>query len=321
MASLALLISIFLLGMNVGCGTAPSGGSRSTPTSVSVYSSLFSSRYPVTLRANLSYGPFPQNTLDLCVPPQLSGPRPVVILIHGGGFVAGDKQYQFDEHDTLLEVCKGLASQGFAVASINYRLAADALWPSQVADAQLAVRWLRTHASDLQLDPGRLCTIGLSAGAYLSVFLGVLQSTHAGDQAQLLATVSPTVSCVVDFYGPVDLAHLLQTNPVPNQTVVQMLGYETPEMNPRLYHAASPLFFVSSKSAPTLIIHGTQDDIVPLAQSQALHSALQQNHIPVQLITYQGKHSLEGLNEQQIRGLWEQALAFLRTYESPSSKP
>ena len=205
------------------------------------------------------------------------------------------------------------------MASINYRLAPDAFWPAQVVDSQLAVRWLRAYAAELKLNQEHICTVGLSAGAYLSVFLGVLQTIHAGDRADLLASESPAVSCVVDFYGPVDLAELLKTAPEPNQTVRDLLGYATPETNPGLYHAASPLFLVSSHSAPTLIIHGTQDTTVPIAQSQALKQALQQHHVAVQLITYPGTHSLGGLSKQQIRDLWTHVLNFLVSYQHPEN--
>jgi acetyl esterase/lipase len=278
---------------------------------------LFSPHYQVESQSNIAYGPSFEEQLDLCRPMGISTARQGIVLIHGGAFVAGDKHYQFDDYDTLPEVCQGLASQGFLVASINYRLAPDAFWPAQVVDAQLAVRWLRAHAAELKLNPQHICTVGLSAGAYLSVFLGVLQTIHAGDRADLLASESPAVSCVVDFYGPVDLAELLKTAPEPNQTVRDLLGYATPETNPGLYHAASPLFLVSSHSAPTLIVHGTQDTTVPLAQSQALQHALQQHHVSVQLITYPGTHSLGVLTRQQIRVLWTDVLNFLVSYQHP----
>jgi acetyl esterase/lipase len=316
--NIKIIFMVFLLLTIAACSTTPPATTKpmATPTATPTFSRLFSPHYQVTLKPNVAYGSLPDQILDLCTPSGLSTPRPGIVLIHGGGFVGGDKRYQFDDQDTLFDVCMGLASQGFVVASINYRLAPASTWPSSLVDAQLAVRWLRTHASEIKLDPQRLCSAGLSAGAYLAVFLGVLQTIHTGDQASLLATQSPHVSCVVDFYGPVDLARLVKTAPGPNQEVVQaLLDHATPESNPKLYHDASPLFYVASQSAPTLIIHGTHDMTVPIEQSQSLQSALQQHDVPVEYITYAGEHSLGGIDEQQIRGLWGQAVAFLVAHE------
>jgi acetyl esterase/lipase len=314
---IAITLNLILLCSMIGCGTSTSVSPKPTPTPSPTFTRLFSPHYQVKSQFNIAYGPSFEEQLDLCRPSGISTARPGIVLIHGGAFVAGDKRYQFDDYDTLLDVCQGLASQGFLVASINYRLAPDAIWPAQVVDAQLAVRWLRAHASEIKLNPQDLCTVGLSAGAYLSVFLGVLQKIHVGDRADLLASESPGVSCVVDFYGPVDLAQLVKTAPEPNQTVRDLLGYATPESNPDLYRAASPLFLVSSQSAPTLIIHGTQDTTVPIAQSQALEQALQKQRVSVQLITYPGTHSLGGLSQQQIRVLWTHVLDFLVSYQHP----
>ena len=315
--SIAITFNLIFLCSLIGCGTSITASPKPSPTPSPTFTRLFSAHYQVAIQSNIAYGPAFEEQLDLCRPLGISTARPGIVLIHGGAFVAGDKRYQFDDYDTLPDVCQGLASQGFLVASINYRLAPDAIWPAQVSDAQLAVRWLRAHASEIKLNPQSLCTVGLSAGAYLSVFLGVLQKIHPGDRADLLASQAATVGCVVDFYGPVDLAQLLKTAPESNQTVRDLLGYATPESDPELYHAASPLFLVSSQSAPALIIHGTQDTTVPIAQSQALQQALQKQHVSVQLITYPGTHSLGELSQQQIRVLWTHALTFLVSYQHP----
>src|SRR5262249_45945196 len=153
------------------------------------------------------------------------------------------------------------------VASINYRLAHADPWPAQVEDAQLAVRWLRAHQDELHLDGHRLCSVGLSSGAYLAVFLGVLMATLPGDRANELADQSSQSSCVADFYGPVDLAAWYTSSPESQPEIRDLLRRATPKSNPALYRTASPLYAVSSASAPMVIVQGSGDTTVPEAQS------------------------------------------------------
>jgi len=306
---IALVCALLVLAScaSVGGGAQPTPRPTATPS----FASLFTPHLPVTVREDVAYGHLPEQILDLCTPLRTSTPRPGIVLIHGGAFVGGDKHYQFDDYHFLSDVCKGLASQGFVVANIDFRTASS-VWPAPLEDAQLAVRWLHANAASLGLDAQRICAAGLSSGAYLAVFLGVLQQAYPGDQAETLAGEPSHVSCVVDFYGPVDLAELVKTAPAANfQVVLILMGAETLESNPQRYHAASPLFYVSRQSAPMLIVHGTHDDTVPPAQSQALLQALQQQGVPAQFIAYEGKHSFGGLSEQQIRELWGQALRFI----------
>jgi acetyl esterase/lipase len=316
------VLSMILIFALFGCSNAlpatnkPMAAATSTPTALPLYSRLFSTHYQVTFRPDVAYGRLSQEILDLCIPTGLPTPRPGLVLIHAGGWFTGDKRETFDqEQDNLQSTCMGLASQGFLVASINYRLTPGATWPTQLVDAQLAVRWLRAHADTFGLDPRHICAAGLSAGAHLAVFLGVLQATHQGDEAELLATTSPRISCVVDFFGPVDLIQLVKTSPNTLPEVRDLLGQVKLESNPALYRAASPLFFVSSQSAPMLIIHGIQDTDVPVSQSLALQHSLQQQHVPVKYIGYEGDHLFGGLNEQQIRDIWAQVLAYLAAQE------
>jgi acetyl esterase/lipase len=308
------------------CNLPHVGGQRARPTPTTGPTDLFSATYSVSVRENVAYGAHPAQTLDLCRPDGLSTPRPGVVLIHGGAWTSGSKRYQFDDFHTLRDVCRGLASQGFLVASIDYRLlslsgplgARSDPWPAQLNDAQLAVRWLRAHAGDVGLDKTRLCAAGLSVGAMLAVFLGALREIAPGDQSSLYPSESPQVSCVADFYGPVDLVALLKAAPDANKDVFQaLLGYTTPEENPDGYRAASAFYRISSQTAPTLIAHGVHDQIVPIEQSLALFAALRDHEVPAQFITYSGGHSFAGVNLEQSRVIWLQVLAYLAAQEHP----
>lgn len=265
-------------------------------------------QFQVTTQMNVSYGPLPDEVLDLCTPQNSTINHPGVLLLHGGGWMSGDKS----SYDAL---CRLLAARGWVAATINYRLAPRYTWPDQLVDSQLAVRWLRAHAAQYGLDPPRLCSWGSSAGGHLAVFLGVLASLHPGDEAGLLTTQSPHVSCVVDEFGPVDLTVPLGPGAVP--VLRDLFGGATQESNPAVYRDASPIFAVSSQSAPTLIIQGSQDQVVDPGQSQELFQALQRLRITVDYISYDGGHGFAGLSQHQQAALEQRAISFLVTEERP----
>ncbi len=299
---------IFLLSILILLFT--SCGSTKTPVSLlSAKAANFPQVYKVETLDNTGYGPLPDEMLDLCYPINASTPRPGVILIHGGGWTGGDKR----TNDTF---CSSLASQGFVAAAINYRLTPRYLWPAQLIDAQLAVRWLRAKASFIHLNPQRLCAFGTSAGAHLSILLGTLPTIHAGDEAGILANESPAVSCVVDEFGPTDLSQMLST-PYQRSLVLPLMHNLTPQADPALYRDASPLFAVTSHSAAMLIVQGTQDTVVPQSQSLSLQQKLQAAHVPVKYISYKGEHGLSGIDQEQKDAIQAQVVAFLNAQEHP----
>ena len=136
---------------------------------------------------------------------------------------------------------------------------------------------------------------------------------HPGDEANLYAGQSPKVRCVVDAYGPVDLTpHGADAD---QQATMQALLGTTLDADPARYRDASPLFAVSSASAPTLIIQGARDTLVPPSQSQALQQALERAGVPVQYISYDGDHAFSGLTQQQIEMLVLEAGPFIAAQE------
>ena len=244
---------------------------------------------------------------DSCKPVGARTLRPGVIFIHGGGWTIGD-QTSYDN------ACATLATYGFVGATINYRLAPTSVWPAQIVDAQLAVRWLRAHAATYDLDPQRLCAWGDSAGGHLAVYLGVSQTIHPGDEQTLDADQLPQVSCVVDDFGPVDLTNI--HTPTAQQALQQLFGVPY-SAAPDRYRDGSPLFLVSPQSAPTLIIQGTHDMVVPPSQSQALQAALQRNHVPVQYVSYDGGHGFTGISQSQTQSILITIFRFLVAQEHP----
>lgn len=309
---LVLLVALVILAGCAGGGASASVAhprpAAASATAASAPATIPPAVYTAETRADVAYGPLNGETLDLCLPGGAATARPGVLLIHGGGWQGGDKsQYE--------DLCRRLAERGFVAATMNYRLAPAHRWPAQLVDAQLAVRWLRSQARDLNLDPARLAAYGDSAGAHLALFLGSLATNHLGDEASLYAGQSPKVNCVVDAFGPVDLT-LSGVDPIQRGIVQTFIGAAL-DADPAAYRDASPLFVVSPRSAPTLIVQGMRDTLVPPSQSQALQQALQQAGVPVRYIAYDGDHAFAGLSQQQRAAIALQAGAFLAAQERP----
>jgi len=209
--------------------------------------------------------------LDLYLPRRESGARlPVVVWIHGGGWRSGNKS-----RTRAPEVL----GDGYAVASINYRLSHEATFPAQIHDCKAAIRWLRAHADRYGLDPERIGAWGSSAGGHLAALLGT-----SGDVAELEGDVggnldqSSRVQAVCDFFGPADLLAVLEpgawaSHGRPTSSVALLLGGPVAE-RVDLARLASPVTHVSADDPPFLIVHGDQDAVVPLDQSERLYRAL-----------------------------------------------
>lgn len=226
--------------------------------------------------------------LDVYRPQGFTGKRPGVVLVHGGGWVMGDKSF-------YAPVGNLLASHGYVAFSVNYRLAPVAHYPAQVDDAQRAVRWIRAHAADYNLDPDRIGAMGDSAGGYLVAMLGTRDTRDNSDKD--LAGYSSRVQCVVDLYGPTDFT-VPKTSPGVSEQGLQFLKAffgKTVEEAPDLYREGSPIIYVSKQSAPFLIFHGTADPLVPVDQSERFYKALKAAGVDTALILlYDQPHGFQG---------------------------
>ena len=136
--------------------------------------------------------------LDLYLPEKPQGPLPLVIWIHGGAWLGGDKA------DCP---ARRLVQRGYAVASVNYRLSNEAIFPAQIKDCKAAVRWLRAHTAEYGLDAGHFGVWGASAGGHLVALLGTSGDTKDFDKGENLG-VSSRVQAVCDWFGPTDLLQM-----------------------------------------------------------------------------------------------------------------
>lgn len=232
--------------------------------------------------------------LDLHLPDG-DGPFPVVLWIHGGGWQEGSRVWlpdsiaPFGLHERLL-------ARGYAVADVDYRLSAEAPYPAQLIDVQSAIQWLRHHAEQLRLDPGRFATLGESAGGHLAAMAGLAGADETAIQA------------VVNWYGAADLLDVRNDRDA-NTAPALLLGGPIAERRD-FAEWASPLYRVHAAAPPFLNMHGTDDDVVPFDESVRLAEALRAQGVRCDLYPVPGAgHCFVGYAD--IAGLIEASADFL----------
>jgi acetyl esterase/lipase len=220
--------------------------------------------------------------LDLYLPAAPTGP--LIVWIHGGGWREGSKANP-----------PGLAAltEGVAVASLAYRFSQDAVFPAQIEDCKAAIRWLRAHAAEHGYDPQQVCVWGASAGGHLAALLATTGHVQDFDVGENLDQPS-RIQCAVNWFGPSDFPGFQPPNADPAvqrkgpaSLLTQLLGGDLTEKL-ELAKRASPLTWVTKAAAPMLILHGTEDPLVPVSQSQRLAEALKASGVEVQLEVIEG---------------------------------
>ena len=228
--------------------------------------------------------------LDLHLPAG-AGAHPVVVFLHGGGWRLGSRHTTGPMYRGASPTpFERMAQAGIAVASVDYRLSGEATWPAQLHDAKAAVRWLRTRADDLGIDPERIAAWGESAGGHLAELLGLTGSDAALEGDVGIVGTSSRVSAVVAWYAPSDVAAVATdtgADPAdPSTREAQLLGAPAPDV-PELAAQASPLTHVRPDAPPFLLLHGAADRFIPCGQSERLYAALVEAGVDVELDLYE----------------------------------
>jgi acetyl esterase/lipase len=237
-----------------------------------------------TVEKNIAYSSadFINLKMDVYYPLTAPGLMPVVVYLHGGAWIQGDKS----DASISPEVSE-LVKRGFLVASINYGLAPQYTIPGQIENAKCAVRFLRANSSYFGIDSDKIGALGSSAGGHLASLLGSSDKSAGMDVAGGFLDQSSRVECVVDFYGPTDLRALFSGYPV---IVLQELA-GTSDTTSGILDKISPLTYVSADDPPFLILHGDKDNVVPLSQSQVLYQRLLTAGVPaILMVVKNGDH-------------------------------
>ena len=196
-------------------------------------------------------------SLDL-YQPLAGGTFPVILQIYGGSWQTGSPSNQewFSHY---------FAQRGYLVVAIDYRHAPEWKWPEQIVDVRSALYWVSENSSRFGGDPSRIVVVGRSAGAQLAMRLAYQEGPSS-------------IRGVVNFYGPIDLAHGWRNPPQPDPAnvrgILEMFIGGTPDQKPEHYRHASPMTFVSKSVAPTLSLYGSRDHIVEARYGRLLDSAL-----------------------------------------------
>ena len=213
--------------------------------------------------------------LDAYVPPAGEDPRPAVVMIHGGGWRAGDKASWRPEAEQL-------AARGWVAFSINYRLDEPAVFPAEIDDVQAAVRWVRAHAQEYGVDPTRIAAIGESAGGHLSAMLATLGTGGLDRDARIRVGAA--------WSPPVDLTALAGSRGA--GWIGPLLGCNRQTCPDRLAQS-SPVTHVDGTDAPLYLVSSTEE-LVPLSQSRAMAERLKAAGVDHRLDVYPGtRHALD----------------------------
>ncbi|MDB5229937.1 MAG: lipase [Chitinophagaceae bacterium] len=247
---------------------------------------------------NVAYGSDPFQKMDVYLPAGRSQETtPVLLLLHGGGWIGGDKR----DFQSAVDYFK-LNLPHFAIVNINYRLAtlnAQNLWPTQIDDAKKAVAFIDQKSGEYQINNEQLAVAGASAGAHLALLLAY-RYNHENK-----------IKAAIDLFGPTDLVSLYNNSGNNNYPMLLSLFLKgSPVSNPKNYETASPVSAITKNSPPTLILHGSDDRTVPVSQSERLHAVLNSFNVKNQLIVYPGeRHGWYGRN---LTDTYNKMLAFLK---------
>ena len=229
---------------------------------------------------NVRYGALEEQTLDVYYPDDGPGPFPLIFYIHGGGWILGGKR-----DGSIVCILSGALARGFAVASVDYRLAPKTKFPENLFDVKTAVRWARANAAQYRFDPDRFGAIGDSAGGYFALMLAATAGNPALEGEQYgWAGVSSALQAVCDLYGPVDMerdwteyyaASGVKRLPLKIKGHPIMEEFEFSSVTaPNLAPLVSPHRYVHAGMPPVLLQHGESDGVVPYQHSVLMYERI-----------------------------------------------
>jgi acetyl esterase/lipase len=225
-----------------------------------------------------------------------------VVLVHGGGWSGGHR-------DTLAWHAHQLALEGYVACTIDYRLSGTAPYPAALIDCQSALKWVRTNSDRFAIDPNRVGVVGSSAGGHLVACLGARDD----------GPVSARANCVVDIHGIHDFIPIGNTGTSPVKQATTFLGGSMHE-KPEIWADASPVRHVDAHTAPMLLLHDPDDELVPYEQSILLANALMRAARPMQFLPTPGSGHGFIYNPEHAwtQRVWPTVVIWLNLYLVPT---
>jgi len=220
-----------------------------------------------------------KHLLDIYLPANAKGKLPLVIFVHGGGWLTNDK---YADMGYMKKTVAEIVGNGFALASIDYRFSTQAVFPAQMQDCNRAVSFLYDNADKYGLDKSRFAVMGFSAGGHLASLMGLAKNNNVNAFFMTGGSRQFNFKGVVDFYGPADL--LLFPGSDDTKSPEAILIGAAPISRPDLSKAASPVTYVDKNDPPFLIIHGEKDELVSTKQYRLLSAWLTLASVPNELI-------------------------------------
>ncbi len=286
---------------------AGSGAARAQLSDTTAFLAHVSNQYRVVPNVVYHVANNHDNKLDLYLPANPSGSTPVLLMIHGGGWVQGTKEAQILRALPYLEM-------GWAVVNVTYRLVQVSRAPAAVEDCLCALEWIARNAEQYNFDTSRIVTSGNSAGGHLALTSGMVPSSAglgrecvSGSFTGPATTRSVEVAAIINWYGITDVADLVD-GPNTKGYAVQWLGGLSNRAD--VARLVSPLTSVRRGLPPILTIHGDADPIVPYEHAVRLHAALDDAGVPNELHTVAGG-SHGGFNRAQTLKIYETIQQFL----------
>lgn len=300
-----LFIALALAPAGFTFAQAPKAPPRPSPEELKVKAKEFAEKNGIDLHLDQPYAgnSNPKQMVDLYLPKKRNSdkPLPVIAFIHGGGWVNGDR---IGYASAAIQLAR---TGDYATVGVGYRLTKEAHWPEQIYDCKAAIRWVRGHAKEYNLDPDRIGVTGSSAGGHLSSLIGT-----SGDVKELegslgeFSSLSSRVSCVVNLCGPEDFTQALMFDKdgkpvVADEAVSGLLGGTYVEKHAEAV-AASPVTYVSKDDPPFFTMHGDADKRVAYLHAQAIDAALKKAGVPSLLVPItNGGHGSVGHPETMKR--------------------
>ena len=246
-----------------------------------------------------------KHLLDIYLPANSKGKVPLVVFIHGGGWIGNDK---YADMGYMTETINAMLNSGFAIASIDYRFAQNAVFPGILQDCNKAVSFLYDNANKYNFDKNRFALMGFSAGGHLASLMGTSQNNKVSDLYFPNSYRPFKYKAVVDFYGPTDLVLLPGNEDIKSPEGI-LIGAE-PLLRPDLAKAASPITYIDKNDPPFIIFHGEKDNIVSNKQSKLFSAWLKYYGVKNELtIVKDAPHFGKMYDVEEIR---TKVIAFLK---------